>query len=61
MSSSPPTKNERREKAVCNVARAVFHLDLSMEHRDSERQITMHELRRALEQAYDLGRQSALS
>ena len=55
------SKADRREQAVCKVARERLHVELGMEHRESERTITMAELRRVLEDAYDLGVRSALS
>jgi hypothetical protein len=61
MPSSPRTNKSHRETAVCKVARDIFHVDLPMEHRESEHTLAVQDLRRALELAYDLGRQSALS
>lgn len=39
----------------------MLHIELEMEHRGSVRSISVSELRRALEQAYDLGRKSGMS
>lgn len=50
-----------REDAVCKAARDELHIELAMEHRDSEHRIGVVQLRKALELAYDLGRRSALS
>jgi hypothetical protein len=55
-----PKKN-LREDAVCKAARDELHVELAMEHRESEHRVTVVQLRRALELAYDLGRRSALS
>ena len=57
----PDKRADKRERAVRKVAHERFGITLEMEHRESVREITMAELRRALEEAYDLGVRSALS
>lgn len=52
---------DKRERAVRRVAHERFGITLEMEHPETERSITMAELRRALEDAYDLGVRSSLS
>jgi hypothetical protein len=56
-----PKPTDKREQAVCKAAREIFSLELAMEHGDSERRVKMHELRKALEPAYDLGREAEMS
>jgi hypothetical protein len=53
-------KVERRERAVRKVARAL-HIDLEMDHADGEHTVTIRDLRRALEEAYDAGVAAGLS
>lgn len=53
--------NDPRAKAVAQVARDTLRIELDMEHKDAAQTVSVADLRRALEQAYDLGRKSALS
>jgi len=55
------SKPNRRDEAVAKVAREVLRIELDMEHRESIHTIGVTDLRAALEQAYELGRKSALS
>lgn len=55
------SKSERREQAVRKVARDHLHMDIGMQHADSEHVIKVADLRRALTDAYDAGVRSAMS
>ena len=50
-----PVKENPRDKAVRTVAREVLQLELAMEHADAERQLSVRDVQRALEAAYELG------
>ena len=50
-----PGKENPRDKAVRTVAREVLQLELAMEHADAERQLSVRDVQRALEAAYELG------
>lgn len=49
-------KQDHKGAAATRVAREVLCIELDMEHRDAVRAISVTDLRRALEQAYELGR-----
>jgi hypothetical protein len=44
-----------RDEAVRSVARSVLSLELDMEHVDAEQTFSVRDVRRALEEAYELG------
>lgn len=50
------SKSDHKAAAALRVAREVLGIELGMEHRDSERSIRVDDLKKALEQAYELGR-----
>ena len=50
-----PAKEKTRDEAVRTVAREVLQLELAMEHADAERQLSVRDVQRALEAAYELG------
>jgi hypothetical protein len=54
-------KSDPRALAVTKVAREVLSIELEMEHRDAAHTIGLTDLRRALENAYDLGRRASAS
>lgn len=58
---SRPHLDNSLDTQLCNVARDAFHVELALDHPDTQRMIAVRDLRSALEQAYDLGRRSVQS